>query len=59
MQVTARHERDDRDIELDADQVKGLEDELGLAVTLADLFGAGIRSMELEDGWTYRLQAPE
>ena len=52
--VIARHERDDRDLELDAEQINSLESEL--RSTMMFFWDIGIRKFTTEDGWSYTLQ---
>lgn len=53
MKIIARHERDDRDIELEPEQVAELEKELGC--DFAEMQRLGVREFDgPDDGWHYR-----
>lgn len=54
MKIIARHERDDREIELEDEQAEQLEHDL--ALDILTLVMAGIRSFVTVDGWHYRLE---
>ena len=53
MKIIARHEKDDRDIELDEDGIMTLELELGCSVECIQL--CQIVRFEMKDGWHYRI----
>ena len=53
MKIIARHERDDRDIELEDDQIREVEAERDFS--FAGLAARGAVMIAFDDGWGYRI----
>jgi NOL1/NOP2/fmu family ribosome biogenesis protein len=53
VQIIARHERDDRDIELEEDQIREVEAERD--VSFAEMAARGAVLIAFDDGWGYRI----